>query len=161
MGRLLPSASGSIPPSTALISRSASQFPIVRSSLLIVIVGRVWRLHGPWGRPDDHVVMDAPADDHQGNQDQDDAGHFNACNHGRDEPYARHDGEHTEGLLASPSHGLELPKNEAATREAASDRVPSSSRPEPPGIGRAPVHSHEFIVSDQTSTPAFANASFQ
>jgi hypothetical protein len=35
---------------------------------------------------------------------------------GRDEPDSRHDGDHTEDLLASPSHGRKLPKNGAATR---------------------------------------------
>jgi hypothetical protein len=51
-----------------------------------VIVRGVWRFHAPWCRPDHEVVIDAPADDHQRNQDQDDVGHLNACDHGRDEP---------------------------------------------------------------------------
>jgi hypothetical protein len=49
---------------------------------LFVIVRGVWRLHAPWGGPDDDVVIDAPADDHQRNQDQDEAGHLNACDDG-------------------------------------------------------------------------------
>src|SRR4029450_8359657 len=97
------------------------------------IVRSVWSLHAPRGWLDDDVVIDAPADDHQRNQDQDDAGHLNACDHGRDQPDSRHDGSHTEDLLTSPSHGLGLPKNDAATREAARGPPPATCRPAPPG----------------------------
>jgi hypothetical protein len=44
---------------------------------------RLKALH-PMGWPDDDVVIDAPADYHQRNQDQDDVGHLNSCDHGRD-----------------------------------------------------------------------------
>src|SRR4029450_12457653 len=95
------------------------------------IVRSVWSLHAPRGWLDDDVVIDAPADDRQRNQDQDDAGHLNACDHGRDQPDSRHDGSHTEDLLTSPSHGLGLPKNDAATREAPRGPPPSASRRAP------------------------------
>ena len=78
----------------------------------------------PWGWPDDDVVIDAPADYNQRNQDQDDAGHLNARDRGRDQPYCRHDGDHTEDLLTSPSHRLGLPKNDEATREASRGPLP-------------------------------------
>ena len=105
---------------------------------LLVIVRSVWRLCAPWGRPDDHVVIDAPADHHQRNQDQDDVWHLNACDHGHDEPNPRHDGEHTEDLLTSPSHGLGLPKNDAATREVARGPPPATCRPTSPAASGPP-----------------------
>ena len=39
---------------------------------LLMIARGVWKLYAPWGWLDDDVVIDAPAEYHQRNQDQDD-----------------------------------------------------------------------------------------
>jgi hypothetical protein len=119
-----------MPTSTARGVRSSSHdYPAPLD--LFVIVRGIWRLHAAWGRPDDDVVIDAPADYHQRNQDQDDVGHVNSRDHGRDQPYSRHDGGHTEELLTSPSHGLGLPKNDPSYAggclRSASRSIPTST----------------------------------
>jgi hypothetical protein len=51
------------------------------------------------------MVIDAPADDHQRNHDQDDPGRLDASDHCREQSDSRQDGEQTENDLTGASHG--------------------------------------------------------
>lgn len=81
-----------------------------------MIVRGVWRLHTQWGRSDDHVVIDAPADDHQPNHDQDDPGHLDASDHRREQSNSRHDGEQTKAISPVRRMAVDYPQKEIAGR---------------------------------------------